>query len=362
MDEFAWASAVGRVRVLEKGLLSKQELNRLAESRNLEAAIGSLRDSVYGPYFARLENVEDFDVALERFLADSYAYIGSMAPEPLVITAYRARYDFHNLKVFSKSRLLGIPREDKALSLLGNIRPEDFIAFLDTIDRDRDAGVARDTSLEDEKSERPDLVELKSVLARTYETLKSRVVNDANNTLGLSPLQLDSLVDRAFYGWAQRVFRRFGYDGVSDFLSSEIDILNLRMALRAKRLGLPCSLFSNVVLPGGKVPSEALVDAYGKDGEKIKLAYKGTPWERLAREGVALMERGERLTAWEKDCDDALFRLIKKARILPLGPEPVIGYIAAREAEVKNIRIILAGKQAELSAGEIAERLRESYV
>ena len=44
---------------------------------------------------------------------------------------------------------------------------------------------------------------------------------------------------------------------------------------------------------------------------------------------------------------------------LVFGAEIAIGYIVALEYEVKNIRIILAGKDAGLSPEVIRERLRD---
>ena len=51
-----------------------------------------------------------------------------------------------------------------------------------------------------------------------------------------------------------------------------------------------------------------------------------------------------------------------KARRIPFGVEVVIGYVAACEAELTNLRIILTGRMAGLKADTIRERLRESYV
>ena len=51
-----------------------------------------------------------------------------------------------------------------------------------------------------------------------------------------------------------------------------------------------------------------------------------------------------------------------RSRTVPFGIEVPMGYIAAREWELTNLRIILSGRQAGLSADAIRERLRDSYV
>ena len=47
---------------------------------------------------------------------------------------------------------------------------------------------------------------------------------------------------------------------------------------------------------------------------------------------------------------------------MAFGEAPLIGYLAARETELTNVRVILSGRLAGLDADTIRERLRESYV
>jgi V/A-type H+-transporting ATPase subunit C len=77
---------------------------------------------------------------------------------------------------------------------------------------------------------------------------------------------------------------------------------------------------------------------------------------------MKLVAEGSSLTRWEKACDDALMSVIKQARYSPLGPEPAYGYVFGREIETRNLRVILSGKQSQVSPKEISERLREPYV
>ena len=53
---------------------------------------------------------------------------------------------------------------------------------------------------------------------------------------------------------------------------------------------------------------------------------------------------------------------LAKARRIPFGEQPVIGYLYARESELTAIRIILSGRMEHLGADVIRERLRDSYV
>jgi V/A-type H+-transporting ATPase subunit C len=53
---------------------------------------------------------------------------------------------------------------------------------------------------------------------------------------------------------------------------------------------------------------------------------------------------------------------IKKAKQVSFGVEPLIGYIIAKETEIKIIRIIMVGKLNNIAPNIIRERLRDAYV
>ena len=68
------------------------------------------------------------------------------------------------------------------------------------------------------------------------------------------------------------------------------------------------------------------------------------------------------LTAFERECDNALMAYQDKARRTPFGEEVVAGYLFAREAELTAIRTVMAGRMAGLDPDVIRQRLRNSYV
>ena len=92
-----------------------------------------------------------------------------------------------------------------------------------------------------------------------------------------------------------------------------------------------------------------------------KLERQGEEGEEAAAAGAAAITGG-RLTHFEKLCDDAVTAYLAGARYVAFGEAPLIGYLAARETELTNVRVILSGRLAGLDADTIRERLRESYV
>lgn len=66
--------------------------------------------------------------------------------------------------------------------------------------------------------------------------------------------------------------------------------------------------------------------------------------------------------SFEKWCDDLLMQQLDEARRVSFGLAPLIAYYVARDAEIKNIRILLSCKRLGLPADQIRERMREAYV
>lgn len=353
MRDYLWASPVGRIRIIEKGLLTRSDLAKVLDAGNLEGALLALRDSFYGPYVSKLENPDMFEVALQEAVKAVHDKVMKLAPEPLVIAAYRARHDFHNLKVLLKAEMLRVPPEEGAFSSLGNLTPEELKGALEPVRRG-EAPAAPQELEPDSVAESAYKVtcELAAVYAQVLEQ---------DQTRQLTSFEVDSLIDKSYYAWAASVYSKSGYDALVDIIRSEIDIVNLKMAVRARRLGILSPDFEGILIPGGSIDTARLAEGYSKGYAGIASAYKDTRLERLAARGVSLAQKGQPLTGWERECDNAMVRLVRQARKISLGPEPVFGYMFGRELEVRNLRIILAGKQSEISEHEISERLRESY-
>lgn len=329
--------------MLERGLLTKTQLGQIASSGSLESALGALRDTVYGPFVAR-HRAQDVELALQDALAWEYRQLASMAPEPEVVVVFRARHDFHNLKVHAKSRRLGISAVEEAFSPMGNVQCHELERLCSSVD---DGG------------ERPEGF-VETALAEAYCGTKSAVEGFETETA--RALGLDAWVDRSYFAWYRRSLKRLGYEILDRFVSSEIDVTNLRIFFRGVRQGIPCTIMERLFLEGGTVSPDLLKNGFPQDLKALFSGFKGTPFEGLARQGAESAESGLSFGAWEKKCDDELMNYIKRAKTVPMGPEPAFGYLYGKETEVRNLRSILSGKELLLPPEAMLGRLREPYV
>jgi len=68
------------------------------------------------------------------------------------------------------------------------------------------------------------------------------------------------------------------------------------------------------------------------------------------------------ITRLEKLSDDFITEYLRQSKRMPFGLDPLVGYLYAKEIEVKNIRLILVGKINGLPVEDIRERLRNVYI
>ena len=138
-------------------------------------------------------------------------------------------------------------------------------------------------------------------------------------------------------------------------MARKIDVVNTVMCARLMKNAE--GRFDGGFLDGGSVSYEKL-SACLASGSFAKEAFRGTLLETVTEEILS----AEAPAALER-----VFDLFEMKQIVPyqnayFGAARLVGYLLAYEAEVKNLRIILAGRIAGDAGEKIKERLRGIYV
>ena len=92
------------------------------------------------------------------------------------------------------------------------------------------------------------------------------------------------------------------------------------------------------------------------EGALLALTLKTSHGKKLPAEVFPSFSETERIM------DAAFAESCEKYKHSVFGSASLLWYLCATENEVKNIRIIIAGRAAGQSAEKIIERIRESYV
>ncbi|MBQ9162558.1 MAG: V-type ATPase subunit [Clostridia bacterium] len=330
--EYMYSSA--RVRAMENGIIGAHKLRSLADSKSLSEVLEKL--SSFG---LKQREAEDgagggIDAALADVLSCAYAETCDMTPADCRAFEWlKMPYDCNNLKLAIKCRI----RNTSADELLFDFG---LVSASDTLD---------------------------SVFAGDYSAFPRNMAEAASLAVDeyaktRDPQRIDTLLDRACYADMLECARESGEVVFVDWVRTKIDLTNVMITLRLIRMNRAQAgkmFLEGALLLGGELDTESLLRAYDSGEEELFALILRSKYSKFA---TAAQKTDMSLSAIEKCSDDYYMTLVKEAKWLPFGAPILAAYLVAKEYEVKNIRIILAAKNAGLSGDVIFERLRESYV
>ena len=332
-QRYIYASA--RVRANEKNLLSREKLNQMIDAKNLDDAVKILEDSGYGGEGERLQPLE-YEKILKKESDKLYAFLNSLAPGADEFKVFFYPIDYHNLKVLLKEEGLGLSGgayEAVSLSEGGSIAPDKLRAAF----RERDFRVLTPN--------------MKKALEEALDSL-ARLKD---------PQSIDLICDRACAAELTELTERCKNSYLTGYVRLSLDCTNIKTFVRCRRMGESWSYFETVFLSGGNISRDTFVSGYDEPIQSFAQKVSAQALKAaLDKGGQELKERGS-FTEIEKLLDDALIAYVRNAKYISFGIEPLIGYAVGKQTEIKNVRILLSGKLAELPPETLRERMREVY-
>ena len=330
MTDYYYESA--RVRALEVSMVGKERLATLLETKTREERISILRECGV-PVKTDPESGELLrEETLLSLLRGVYDEIKELDPEGKSTGLWLLPYDCNNLKAAIKAFLRNI---DPASMLFdfGRIPCEELVDCVRTGDYEA-LGTMGQAAKEAKEA---------------YEKTKD-------------PQQIDLILDKACFGEMLSLAEASGVAFAVELVKVRIDLVNVMMVIRIGRMRMGefgKKFLANALIGGGTFSIEELLQkANLKEDELIeRLLY--SPYEDFAKD----VKAGDKtLGQLERAADDAFMRRLKEAKMESMGPEVLIGFLLGHEMAVKNLRILLSGKEAGLDNDTIRERIRESYV
>lgn len=98
------------------------------------------------------------------------------------------------------------------------------------------------------------------------------------------------------------------------------------------------------------------------DPDKLIGRYRYRDFGRAVVKGLEEYKKHSSLHVLEREIDDYLLNLVRRAKYQVFGLEPLIGHFIAKETEIKLVRLILISKLMQIKPEALKERLRLSYV
>lgn len=332
-DKTRYAYAVGRIRAIEKNLLDKNKLDKMLDAKSPEDAVKVLVEAEYGTSSGDLTSVYEYERLLNEETKKVFKLLNDIAPQPELFELFLLKNDYHNIKVLLKDEFLG-QNNEHLLTSTGSISLTKLKYMLK----------------EREMSDMP------AIMRKAIEDS----LDSFNRTR--DPQVFDLILDKACFAQMIEIAKDTENEFLLGLIIRTIDLANIKTFLRVKNLKKSWDFLQNVLLLGGKIDKDIFVKNLQDSLDNFINALRNSAYGQLCEEGITDYINSGSLAKLENLSDNFIMSYVKKAHYISFGIEPLIGYLIAKETEIKNARIIMIGKINNISTDIIKERLREAYV
>lgn len=331
-EDYAYATA--RIRAIENKMLTPQRLERLIEAPTADDAVKILTELGYGS--GGTDGAPNAANAYEGLLSYEmkkvYELLEKIMPLPGITALFKRRSDYLNAKTVLKAEFLG--NETPAmLSNAGNIEP----ALLSRTISERK------------------LADIPEILGRA--------VLESVEEYGRSsdPQEIDFILDKAMYANMKKDARDLGDPYVAELVGMLEDTANIRIFIRAKFLKKSSDFLAQSLMEGYSIPKKIYLDNADKALDSFFDSLRFTPASDFTGKLRELVKNGQDISGVEKFLDNRLMEYVRKSKYVAMGVQPVVAYLFFKEAEIRNVRLIITGKINKISQAAIRERLRAGY-
>ena len=321
------------IRTLENAIIGRERIEKLLGTKNVDEAWSLLSD--WGVNVIRSH--EDGKILREEtllgILKGAYARLLELAPDSMALRLWLYPYDCNNLKAAQKAFIRGIDPTSMLFDF-GTLAAADIV---------------------------------KMVEQGTYERLPANLQESAQRAIDeyaktKNPQVIDLILDKACWRDMLAAAKASGEEFVVRLVQTRIDLLNAMIALRILRMKsgeVGKVFFAEAFLEGGTLACDRLSECLTKGEDALWAFLSRTNYSAFAEK----FAKGDgALSTAEKLADNYWMSLILENKFIPDGLEVMIAFLAAHEYEVKNLRILLSGKEAGIATATIRERIRDSYV
>ena len=325
-----YAYAVGNIRACEARLLTRQDIEQLLAVRDTAQLERLLRDKGFGTAQDGREIAGDVEALLQHQTQQLWDYLQRLLPDSPLFVPFLLRNDYHNLKAVIKGVLSG--REYRTLLMReGTVR----IETMEEAVRERAFG----------RLPAP----MGDAAAAAYDMLAHTA--DVQSC--------DAVLDKTAMQQMLHAAEAAQQPMLTELMQATVAYCNFKIALRAARAGKSAEFLRRALCELPQLSVSSLVQAAAGGVDKV-LELMEQKDLFGSREAAAQFRKSP--SAFEKHADDALMNIARKGRMQAMGAAPVLGYLVARETEIKTLHVLFSGLRADQPEQSIRERLRELYV
>jgi V/A-type H+-transporting ATPase subunit C len=322
MHNTDYAYSVTSIRVKESSLLGQVEMDQLMAVASYPAALAYLAEHGWEVSSAR----QTANSILRGELQRAWDLLCEIAPDISILHPLILRKDYHNLKAGIKSKLSGHPVNTYFLS--PSTLPHALLV---------DAITRREFRI------------LPQPFASVGEEAYDVLVRTGDGQLA------DILIDRTALTDILTKAKATENKLMIELSELFCAAANIKIAIRAAQTERNEEFLRRAISDCDTLDTESLISEAALGIGQL-MTYLGTT---IYAAGTALISTTP--ASFEKWCDDKEIAMLEKTKYEFFGPEPLIAYYLMKEAEIKNVRILLAAKENNIPVEEIRQRLRRLY-
>jgi len=321
-----------RVSVMRSSLLTKEDYQKLMKM-SLNEIISFLQSSTYknaiDEYGVQYSGVELMEMALNKNLVNTWNKLKSISSKEvgILIASYLARADLWNVKTI----LRGLHTSSK---------PEVIEAMLLPVGKlsEKDLGeLIKSESVED-------FLRKLTVIGLKFEAL-NEAFDSFKRKNNIS--DIENFLDRAYYNKMIQFSKTIPSEGklFKQFLDAEVEMLNIMTVLRLRQAKIDKATIAKHIIGKTSTTVKKLIDSEKEELLKSLSAYAPDVQEYdLSKIEIAMGKN-----------------LLQKTRLLlhqhPLTVDVILGFMFAKEIEVKNLKMLLKSRQLNLTEQFIEQQI-----
>lgn len=326
-SDFLYSTA--RIRALENGICTGDKFAQMAEAKAFDDLQRLLEE-------AGLPGDQEPFEAIDSRVQEAFSLVRELSGSD-VFDVFRYPYDAHNLKSLLKAELRG---QDMA----------GLVIDLGTLPANRLYAAQQD---HDFSAFPPHMAQAAGPALEAYAKTKD-------------PQRMDTMIDQACFADMLSKADEYDFPFLNELIRHKIDLTNLLTLLRLLRTQKAHAQVSHIneafvrahMIEGGTLAAGSLAALFSAGEEAFFSFLAAGNFQELAALGAQCS-----IAAFERAADDAYMRYIRDhTKYIAYGAGVLCAFIAAKETEAKNFRILVASVRGKIPPAEIKERLRLSYV
>lgn len=323
-----YAYITGKIRQLENGLPNETDLERMIDAPNAQAAFEVLNDTDYASQLLNVEYDNYYKVLRDNW-REFRKMLKDAVPDQRLLDILYLREDFNNLKIVLKHFYRDMPLKEARTTDSGSVSLDDWVSHFDP-----------DIS----NNLEPKWVEVIDLIIRYLSS-------DVNSQ------EIDHIVDRVYMRTYMKWAKKFKNEFIIRMASIEIDVMNIKALIRAKRLKRSSEWLLKQLARGGTISIDEIVSWLEMDQQEYMQQFQ----HRLPYTIYKEIEKGQQNGVTEV-IEHALYtwrrKYVSRARYVAYGPEPVVRYFYAKIRAMVNIRVVMSGKINNINSEELRKRIR----